>query len=565
MKPVLELPWLLPLAVALPLLAVWAVVAAYRSRVRRLARLAPTPMVARLVPVSLVRRPTWRAVRLGAAAALGGFALVGPRWGVERTIVSGEGIDAVLAVDASLSMLATDVRPNRLERVKQEIRRLRADAHGDRFALLAFAGRSYILTPLTIDDGALELFLDNLDPSVVGQAGSSLASTIRQGVDLLLATRATSDRALVIFTDGEAFDPIDDAITEAKRAAEQGVSLVTVGFGSTQGSTIPIRDGNSIVEKKDDEGNVVVTRYHPETLRAIAQAAGGTFIDAGETDKASKIRGALARLRGVQRAVESGRSQTPRFQLFVLPMFALLLLDALLADRRGARRRRTVAAATAVGAAAVAMLALLPPRPVRASDFSDAVAEYAAKHFARAAALFRRAIDRGDARPETLYNYGTALLGADSLAEAADVLERVTKAANPELRYRATFNLGLAHLKRGLAATGDSAETSLDAALASYKKTLLQRPADLDAKWNYELALRKKQSGGGGGGGGGGGASDRPDQSPSQQPQSERPSGGLGQQQAEQLLDAASREERSVQGRKQQQNRPQPPPGGKDW
>jgi Ca-activated chloride channel family protein len=202
---------------------------------------------------------------------------------------------------------------------------------------------------------------------------------------------------------------------------------------------------------------------------------------------------------------------------------------------------------------------------VRASDFSDAVAEYAAKHFARAAALFRRAIDRGDARPETLYNYGTALLGADSLAEAADVLERVTKAANPELRYRATFNLGLAHLKRGLAAAGDSAETSLDAALASYKKTLLQRPADLDAKWNYELALRKKQSGGGGGGGGGGGASDRPDQSPSQQPQSERPSGGLGQQQAEQLLDAASREERSVQGRKQQQNRPQPPPGGKDW
>ena len=91
------------------------------------------------------------------------------------------GVDLVLAVDASLSMLATDERPNRLERVKQEIRRLRALSPGDRVGLLAFAGRSYVLSPITVDGGALDLFLDNLDPSVVGQAGSSLAQTITQG------------------------------------------------------------------------------------------------------------------------------------------------------------------------------------------------------------------------------------------------------------------------------------------------------------------------------------------------------------------------------------------------
>ena len=126
-----------------------------------------------------------------------GIAFAGPRWGTEQTLERGSGVDMVLALDASLSMLATDARPNRLERMKEEARRLLALSAGDRVGLLAFAGRSYILTPLTVDRGALELFLDNLDPSVVGQAGSSLSRAIRQGTDLLVATQTTSDRALV--------------------------------------------------------------------------------------------------------------------------------------------------------------------------------------------------------------------------------------------------------------------------------------------------------------------------------------------------------------------------------
>ncbi len=221
----------------------------------------------------------------------------------------GEGVDIVLAVDASLSMMATDERPNRLEKVKQEIRRLRAASPSDRFALLAFAGRSYILTPLTVDDAALDLFLDNLDPSVVGQAGSSLARAIRQGTDLLVATKGGSDRAVVIFSDGEAFEPPEDVVEASKAAGEAGVSIVTVGFGTVAGATIPIREGNAVVEKRDPEGNVVITKYHPEMLRAAAEAANGTFIDAGESDKAAKVRRALVQLRGVQRAVEAGRTQ----------------------------------------------------------------------------------------------------------------------------------------------------------------------------------------------------------------------------------------------------------------
>ena len=103
-------------------------------------------------------------------------------------------------------------------------------------ALIAFAGRSYVLSPLTVDAGALDLFLDNLDPSVVGQAGSSLARAIANGTALLMGTRSGADRALIVMSDGEAFEDMPDVITEARRAGQQGIHLVTVGFGSTEGS-----------------------------------------------------------------------------------------------------------------------------------------------------------------------------------------------------------------------------------------------------------------------------------------------------------------------------------------
>jgi len=221
--------------------------------------------------------------------------------------------------------------------------------------------------------------------------------------------------------------------------------------------------------------------------------------------------------------------------------------------------------------AALAALALaVAGSPARADDAVDAARAYRAKDYTRAAALYRRVVERGDRSPEALYNLGTALLAADSLRSAAEALERAASAAkDAEVRHRALFNLGLSHLRAGLRDSGQAAEPALDAALAAYKKVLLARAGDADAKWNYELALRKKkeQSGGGGGGGGGGGQAQQPQPDPAapQQQPVQRPQGGIGERRADELLNSAAREERDVQGKKQQQNRPEPPPGGKDW
>jgi Ca-activated chloride channel homolog len=549
--------WLLPLAVALPLAAIGLLRRAYNLRRERLARLGNTSVVSRLVPAIVLRAPTWRIVRLASAGLLIGVAVAGPRWGTERTMIRTRGIDMVLSLDASLSMLAPDDRPSRLERMKQEVRRLRAMSPGDRVALLAFAGRSYVLSPLTIDAGALDLFLDNLNPSVVGQAGSSLARTIRQGVDLLSLSKSGADRAIIVMSDGEAFEDVSEVVAEAARAKEQGISVVTVGFGTAQGSTIPVKDGEVTTFKKDDAGQTVITRYSPEFLKAAADAAGGTFIPAEATDKAGLIKTALSTLRTQARTSLGGEDRVLRYQWFLLPGLLLLLFDTLLAERRGRARWLAPVAKTVATVAAF----LLIGGCVRVNRNPEGVTAFRARDYMGAASRFRRAIEKGDTTGHTTYNYGTSLLNADSLQQAAEVLARLADTRDQELRYRALFNLGLAHLEQGLAAQGETRTEKLDAALATYKKVILMRPDDVDAKWNYELALHEKK----GGGGGGGGQSQNSSNAPSNSDQNPQPQGGMGQKQAEQLLGSAAREERDVQAKKQKQNRVEPPPGGKDW
>ncbi|MBL0172291.1 MAG: VWA domain-containing protein [Gemmatimonadaceae bacterium] len=544
---IFDLPWLLLGALILPL-CVWLLrrVRA-RQRRERLGRYAEPTALRRLVPFTGTS-PGARTARLVSIAVLAGIALAGPRWGLARGPSSARGIDMAVALDASLSMTATDERPSRLERMKQEVRRLRSMSRADRVALMAFAGRSYILTPLTTDDGALELYLDNLDPSVVGQAGSSIARTIRQGTELLLASDGSADRALVVMTDGEVFESAEDVVAAAREAGSQGISLVTVGFGTERGSTIPVRDGSVIREKRDADGKVVVTKYNPDLLRQAAEAAGGTFIAADASDKATRVRAALRSLRTARRTVDSREDHVPRFLWALVPALLLLLYDT------WAMTRRIVRAAPVATVPVTGLLLLWvsmagcarPPDPARL---------YADGDVKRAIAAYRLMVAEGDTSAMTRYNLGTALIAVDSLTEAVELLEAVRRSTDGELRMRARYNAGLAQLLIGRAAGNPDADRALAAARAAYRALLQDRATDADAKWNFELALRHPppNSGGGGGGGGGNDAAESP--SP--------PQGSLDQRQAEALLNSAAREERDVQGRKQQKGRV--PPVGKDW
>jgi len=532
----LSWPWAVPLVVVAPLLTAWMLYKARRVRERRLAHLGTPLMIARLAPAGS-HASRWQPVRLAVAVLLMAIAFAGPRWGIERVIVRQPGIDVVLALDASSSMLARDEAPDRLRKMREVVDRLRELSPNDRFALIAFAGRSYVLSPVTIDQGALNLFIDNLDPTVVGQSGSSISSALRQANNLLALSESEAERAIVVMSDGEAFEEADEVIAEARRAAEAGTSVITVGFGTPEGSVIPVTRNGATTEKKDQSGAVVITRYSPDILRTAAEVGRGVFVPPTDPDRAATVRATLARLRTEQRALSKGTNLAHRFQIFLVPALLLLLLDTFLGTRRG-RKRELSAVATTASSIMVLMLGACSTGNVR---------------------------DKDAAR---LYNRGTAMLNRpDSIRAAESILKRAESTKDPEVRFRAGFNAGWIHLKDGLAARGDSATLPLDSALAVYKRVLTLRPDDYDAKWNYELALRRRESGGGGGGGGG-----QNDPQPQPEPQNAqnqaprpRPIPGMNAQRAEQILNSMEQQEQDVQGRKQRRNVPTPPPDGRDW
>jgi Ca-activated chloride channel homolog len=553
-----DYPWIGAAAALLALLSAFVFRLWHKRRLARLSQLGVEAAIERLAPAGVRRAPVARAVRVSAAIGFATLAFAGPRWGAGTNVVRTQGIDVVLAMDASLSMMAQDERPSRLERLKQDVRRFRATSPGDRVALLAFAGRSYILSPLTTDDGAIDLFLDNLDPSIVGQAGTAMAPTIVQGVDLLRAARGAAGRALVILSDGEAFDDRTATLTAARAARAAEIEVVTVGFGTEGGATIPIRtSAGTPSQKVDAGGQVVITKYDPTLLREVAAAAGGEFIEAGQTDKGARIHQALARLDARQRDVSEGLSRPLRTAWFLLPALLLLLLDAWIADGASlaniGRRLRLVAPLLLMFAAAGTGTASAQGAP-------DPLDLFKAGQFARAAQRWRDQLASGDKHPSTLYNLGTAMLAADSLDAAVEVLERAATVPDPSLRQRALYNLGLAQLKRGLRSETPDPK-AFGSAVTAYRSLLRQAPNDADAKWNYELALRlqKQQKGGGG--------SNNDNTQQQQQPQMRNQAEEdkqMSRQQAQQLLAAASRDEKETQS-KRMRGKQDRPPGGKDW
>ncbi len=551
--------WMLPIALLACVLVAWVGWRIDARRRLRLAQLGDVPVLERLVPRrSTGLPPRVRAVLLGTAALCLGIALAGPRWGERAERRRDTGVDIALVLDVSASMLAADDGgAPRLDRMKADVRRLLATMPGARVALLVVAGRSYVLTPLTSDHDALGLFLDGLDPGMVSQGGTALAAGLAQATQLLGTSADGSDRALVVMSDGETWDDEGEIAASAQAAREARLAVVTVGYGSAAGATIPMGGGDV---KRDAAGVPVITRASAGTLQGIARLADGVFVDAEAADRPGRVRAALRRLRQTERVYNAGASPIQRYSLFLWPGFVLLLLDAILAERtrRGAR--------TAIAAASL-MLAVGLPQPAAAQAASDAqyaLSLYKQRRFAEAVRALRDNIARGDRTARTQYNLGTALLEADSISAANDVLDRVvTIAPDAELRYRALFNLGLANLRRGRNARPTESAPYLATAVAAYKRALRTRTDDADAKWNLELALREQQksSGGGGGGSGGGGG---------QQPPPSPPPPGKGQQQldkqrAEAVLNSAARDEREVQTRRQRDGQRREAAAGRDW
>jgi Ca-activated chloride channel homolog len=497
---------------------------------------------------------------LSIAAFLGVVALAGPRWGEERIVAETRGLSVVIAVDISRSMLAEDVSPNRLRRSLREARRLVQDLDGDRLGLIAFAGSSYILSPLSVDGSALMLYLDALDPEMASRGGTGLAGALRQGGELLRAGSELADRVLVVFTDGEAHDTLPGIVAEAARLQSAGVRLVLVAEGGRTPIRIPIRDdrGALLSYQKDEDGQIIETARRDNVLGAAADAAQGTLVAADLPDQAGAVRDLVASYRRARASETRTEQRRPRAWMPLL--LAVVLLVAQAASRRTAALLGLVLGATAPRLAE----AQQPEHPRSAAEKA-----WDRHDLARARGAYLAELNTRKTDEVAWYNAGTAAL-ADSDAETALAsLSHAAASLDPELRFRALFNLGLLALRQGEA---DSAgrDAHLADAERAYREALLLKPHDPAAKWNLELAVRRRgggkssqsnvpPAGGGGNGpsssGGAGGSAAEGGGARS----------GLSESQAEQVLRSIGQQELKTRRDKTGQIQHAPEPGVKDW
>lgn len=483
---------------------------------------------------------------LGLVALAATLAAAGPRFGRQEVAIESRALNVVLAIDISRSMLAEDVAPSRLARSVQEARRILQDARDDRLALVAFAGRSYILAPLTLDGSAVQLYLDHLDPDIASEGGTDLGSVLRQGGELLAAAAQGGDRALVVFTDGEGHDSLPLAVSVAQRLRSSGITLVLVAQGGPAAARIPVRDsvGTLIGYQQDSDGTVVETSARESALRALATAGGGTLIRSEVRDQAGAVRSVLAALERRPARDRRVDDLIPRAWLGALLAFVLLLAHS----------------ATRRSAALAGILLAVPVAP--ATSQRQAPAPGPAAPSADSVDLLLRLAQRRVSSDTAWYNAGTAALLARRFDEARSALVVAARSIDPELRYRALYNLGVAALQE---ARQDSTrrDSLLVGAEAHLREALLIRPDRRDAKWNLELATRHRPPPPINPRGGGGNQPPNP-QGSGTPPAATRP-GALSPEEAERILASAEQSERGVRADQVRRRRGLTARTARDW
>ncbi len=270
-----------PIFLALiPAAGVLGIIAMYRALVRRsrLTRAIPARLESSLTPGVSLLLPSAQASLYTLGLTLIAFALAQPQCGAKSELTKRRGIDVVVALDASRSMLARDVQPSRLDRARLELNTLLDELKGDRVAIVAFAGDAFIQCPLTSDYSAAKLFLRAVDPEQVPQGGTNIGAALRLSRDVLTeADRGAKDKVVVLISDGE--DLEGDVSSGVEALKDIGARVLAVGIGSDQGEPIPMlnKQGDVVGYRKDSSGNTVLTRLDRAGLTRIAEDTGGEF------------------------------------------------------------------------------------------------------------------------------------------------------------------------------------------------------------------------------------------------------------------------------------------------
>lgn len=304
---------------------------------RQLMEFGDQELVAQLMPDASKGRPIWKFSLLLLAWVLLIVAGSRPQYGQQEKTIKRQGIEVMVALDISNSMLAEDVAPNRLDRAKQILSKMIDNMVDDKVGLIVFAGEAFTQLPITCDYVSAKMFLNTITPNLISTQGTAIGAALQTAVTSFGATESEAGRAIILITDGENHE--DDAIAAAKQAQELGIQVFVVGIGKPEGSPIPKPGSNDYF--KDRSGQVVVSRLNEEMCQQIAAAGKGIYVRCDNTNTAMRaLQQELDRMATAELESTVYADYNEQYQSFVLIALLLIVIEFFILSRKNHRLTR---------------------------------------------------------------------------------------------------------------------------------------------------------------------------------------------------------------------------------
>ena len=323
----IEMLWMLAVVPVFIGLYIWYT----RRKRRQLAEFGDPILVSELMPNASRVRPNVKFSILMVALVLLILAAARPQYGQREQTIKRQGIEAIIALDISNSMLAEDVAPCRLDRAKQMLSKMIDQMVDDKVGLVVFAGEAYSQLPITCDYVSAKMFLNSITPDLIKTQGTAIGAALNTAIQSFGSEETDASRAIILITDGENHE--DDAAAVAARAKEMGIKVMVVGIGKPEGSPIPIPGTNNF--RKDRQGNVVVSRLNEDMCREIAKAGNGIYVRCDNTNTAMRaLQKEIDTLATTEIETKVYTDYNEQFQSFVLVALLLLVIDFFIFNRK---------------------------------------------------------------------------------------------------------------------------------------------------------------------------------------------------------------------------------------
>jgi Ca-activated chloride channel family protein len=475
--------------VLIPIIAVF-LVWSWRRKQKLISQFVASRLLANLtVGVSLTRQKA-RLVLLGLTAAFALLALARPQWGFDWEEAKVQGLDILVAIDTSKSMLANDVAPTRLARAKMAAFDLLKLAKSDRLGLIAFAGSAFLQTPLTLDEEAFRQNVETLDVGIIPQGGTAVAEAIDTATKAF-ETSGDNHKVLVLFTDGE--DQDTGALEAAEKAAKTGVKIFTIGVGSAEGELIRVPDERGTVGfLKDEQGNVVKSRLNETLLQQIATTGNGFYLPLrGANPMDTLYQRGLAALPKGDSTTKLVKNFRERFHWPLGMAIILLIAEMFLPQRKRVRLDESAKMATNPNLKkAVALFALLLIPASLFSSPSTAIKKYEAGQFDGALTDYQKLLQKKTNDYRLYYNAGDAAYQAKQFDDAKKYFDTAIVSPDLKLQQKAYYNLGNTLYQMGEKAETDKKKEAWEQAVHNYENALKLNDKDVDAKHNLQFVRK---------------------------------------------------------------------------